>query len=72
VVDHADGDPLVAAAAQRGRRAGLVGDAAITAAKDQDLDELVEDDLVGDARTVAAQRVVDGSCLPCSTSPTDP
>jgi hypothetical protein len=55
----AQGDPLVAAAAQGGRRAGLVGDAAVAAAKDQDLDELVEDDPAGDALPVAAERVVD-------------
>jgi hypothetical protein len=53
------GDPLVAAAAQRGRRAGLVGDAAVATAKHQQLDELVEDDPVVDAPTVAAERVMD-------------
>jgi hypothetical protein len=53
------GDPLITAAAQCGRRAGLVRDAAVAAPEDQDLDELVEDDPVGDARAVAAQRVVD-------------
>jgi hypothetical protein len=58
-VGKAEGDPLVAAAAQRGRRAGLVGDAAVAAAEDQDLNELVEDDPVGDAAAVAAERVVD-------------
>jgi len=35
----------------------VVGDAAVAAAEDQDLDELVEDDPVGDASTVAAQRM---------------
>jgi hypothetical protein len=55
----AEGDPLVTAAAQGGRRAGLVGDAAVATAKDEDLDELVEDDPVGDALPVAAERVVD-------------
>jgi hypothetical protein len=34
------GDPFVAAAAQRGRRAAVVGDAAVAAAEHQDLDEL--------------------------------
>jgi hypothetical protein len=53
-----EGDPLVTAAAQGSRRAGLVGDAAVAAAEHQDLDELVEDDPVGDAGAVAAQRVV--------------
>jgi hypothetical protein len=51
------GDPFVAAAAQRGRRAAVVGDAAVAAAEHQDLNELVEDDPVRDARTVAAERV---------------
>jgi hypothetical protein len=58
-VGEAEGDPLVAAAAQRGRRAGVVGDAAVAAAEHQNLDELVEDDPVGDARAVAAEWVVD-------------
>jgi hypothetical protein len=53
------GDPLIPAAAQRGRRAGGVRDPAVAAAEHQDLDELVEDDPVGDAAAVAAQRVVD-------------
>jgi hypothetical protein len=44
---HAGADPLVPAAAKRGRRAGMVGDAAIPAAEDQDLDELVEHQPVG-------------------------
>jgi hypothetical protein len=43
------------ATTQGGRRAGLVGDPAITAAEHQHLDELVEDDAVGDVRTVAAE-----------------
>jgi hypothetical protein len=50
-------DPLIPAAPQGGGRAGSVLDAAVAAAKDQHLDELVEDDLVGDAPSVAAQRV---------------
>jgi len=37
----------------------VVGDAPVAAAEHQDLDELVEDDPVGDALAVAAQRVVD-------------
>jgi len=57
-VGKAKGDPLVAAA-QRGRGAGLIGDAAVAAAGHQDLNELVEDDPVGDAAAVAAERVVD-------------
>jgi hypothetical protein len=47
LLGQAEGDPLVAAAPQGGRRAGLVGDAAVAAAEDQDLDELVKDDPVG-------------------------
>jgi hypothetical protein len=35
----------------------MVGDAAVAAAEHQDLNEPVEDDPVGDARTVAAKRV---------------
>jgi hypothetical protein len=60
-VGQAKADPLVAAAAQGGRRAGGIGAAAVAAANDQDLDELVEDDPVWDARAVAAQRVADGA-----------
>jgi hypothetical protein len=51
------GDPFVAAAAQGGGRAALVGDAAVAAADHQDLDELVEHDPVGDAGAVAAERM---------------
>jgi hypothetical protein len=58
VFGHPGGDPLVAAAAKRGRRADGVGDAPVAAAEDQQLDELVEHDAVGDALAVAAQRVV--------------
>jgi hypothetical protein len=50
-----EGDPLVPPAAQRGRRAGVVGDAAVAAAEHQDLDQLVEHDPVSDAGPVAAQ-----------------
>jgi hypothetical protein len=57
-VDNADDDPLVTAAAQRGRRAGVIGDPAVVAAEHQDLDELVEDDPIGDAAAVAAERMV--------------
>jgi hypothetical protein len=53
------GDPFASAAAQGGRRAGVVGDAAVAAAEHQDLDELVEHDPVGDAGAVAAERMVD-------------
>jgi hypothetical protein len=56
-------DPLVAAVPDGGRRAGAVGDRLIRAAEPQDLDELFEDDPVGDPPPVAAQRMgrrVDG------------
>jgi hypothetical protein len=59
LLGQAQGDPLVTAAAQGGRRAGVVGDPAVAAPEHQDLDELVEDHAVGDSRAVAAQRVVD-------------
>jgi hypothetical protein len=36
----------------------VIGDAAVAAAEHQHLDELVEDDPVGDAPAVAAQRMV--------------
>jgi hypothetical protein len=42
VLGHAGADSLVAAAAQGGGRAGLVGDATVAAAEHQDLDELVK------------------------------
>ena len=56
--EDAQVDPLVAAVADGGRRAGLVGDLAVAAAEHQDLDELVEHDPVGHPPTVAAQGVV--------------
>jgi hypothetical protein len=56
---HPGADPLVASASQGGRRAGVVGDAAVAAAEHQHLDELVEHDPVSDAGPVAAQRVTD-------------
>jgi hypothetical protein len=59
LLGHAGADPLVPAAAQRDGRAGGIGDAAVAAAEHQQLDELVEDDPVGDAGAVAAQRMAD-------------
>jgi hypothetical protein len=50
-------DPFVAAVPDRGGTAGAVGDRRVRAAEPQDLDELFEDDPVGDPRLVAAQRV---------------
>ena len=57
LLGNTKGDPLVATATQGGRWTGVVGNAAVAGAEDQDLDELVEDDPVGDARAVAAQRM---------------
>jgi hypothetical protein len=57
LLGQAQGDPLVPAAAQRGRRAGGVGDPAIAAAEHQHLDELLEADPVSDAGPVAAQEM---------------
>jgi hypothetical protein len=54
-----EGDPLVAAAPQGGRRAGGIGAAALATAKHQDLDELVEQHPAGDAGAVAAKGMVD-------------
>jgi hypothetical protein len=42
-----------------GGGAGVISDAAVAAAEHQHLDELIEDDPVGDERAVAAQRVMD-------------
>jgi hypothetical protein len=59
LLGQAQGDPLVAAAAQGRGRAGLVGDPAVAAAEHQHLDELVEHQPVGNPGPVAAQRVMD-------------
>jgi hypothetical protein len=40
LVGHAQGDPRIPAAAQGGGRAAVVGDAAVAAANDQELEEL--------------------------------
>jgi hypothetical protein len=50
-------DPLIAAVPDRGGTAGAVGDRRIGATEPQHLDELFEDDPVGDPRLVAAQRM---------------
>ena len=50
-------DPLVAPAPQGARRAGGVGDAGGGAAEDQHLPQLVEDDAIGNARAMAAERM---------------
>src|SRR5215210_2343531 len=60
-VHHPRFYPLVAPPSQCGGRALLVGDPPVSAAEHQDLDELLEDDPVGDARAMTAQGVV---CLP--------
>jgi hypothetical protein len=57
--EDAQADPVVAAVADGGRRAGLVGDLAVAAAKRQDLHQLVEHDPVGDASPVAATKGMD-------------
>jgi hypothetical protein len=57
LLHHPKRSPLVAAAAQGPIRAGGVGDTLVAAAEDQDAQELVKDDPVGDAPTVAAKRV---------------
>lgn len=56
--EDAQADPVVAAVADGGSRAGLVGDLAVAAAKHQDLHQLVEHDPVGDASPVAAKGMV--------------
>jgi hypothetical protein len=50
--------PLIAAAADRGGRAGRVGDRLVGAAEAQQLQHLVEDDPVTDAPAVAAEWMV--------------
>jgi hypothetical protein len=57
LLGQAEGDPLVAAAAQGGGRADGVGDPAVATAEHRDLDELVEHDPVGNAGPVAAERM---------------
>src|SRR3954452_997430 len=56
-VEEPGGDPLIPPAAQRGGRARRVGEAFVAAAEDEGLDDLVEDDVVGDAPAVTAQRM---------------
>ena len=62
LVHHPENDPLVAAAAQGGGRTAGVRDAPVGAAEYGDLDELVEDEAVGDPGAVAAQRVAPRAC----------
>src|SRR5829696_7294251 len=50
--------PLIPPATQGALRAGLIGDPVVCAAKDQHLHQLLEDDPLWDARTVASERVV--------------
>jgi hypothetical protein len=50
-------DPLVAAIADGGRRAGAVGDALVGAAEPQHLQQLVEHDPIRDPAAVTAQRM---------------
>src|SRR5215212_7202407 len=58
---HPELDPLLASVPNRGGRTPFLGDPAISATEHQDLNELLEDHPVGDARLVAAQRVMDHS-----------
>ena len=51
-------DPLITPATQRALRARLVGDPFVSAAEHQDLDQLPEDHLLGDARAVTSERMV--------------
>jgi hypothetical protein len=51
-------DPLIAATSQRGCRASAVGMAPVPGAKDQDVDQQIEDHPVRDPRPVTAQRVL--------------
>jgi hypothetical protein len=55
--EDAEPDPLVAAVADRGRRAGRVGDRLVGAAEPQGLEQLVEHDPVADTAAVATRRV---------------
>ena len=58
-IPHAQPNPLIAAPAQRRRRAARLGDPLVAGAEDQRLHELVEDHRIIDARPVAAQRMND-------------
>src|SRR5829696_4637567 len=58
---HPKFDPLVASVPNRGGRTPFLGDPAISATEHQNLNELLQDHPVGDARLVAAQRVMDHS-----------
>jgi hypothetical protein len=51
-------DPFVAPAPERGRRYRRIGDAVVGAAKDEDLDEMVDDDPVGHPGPMAAKRMI--------------
>jgi hypothetical protein len=44
-------------AAQRGRRARLVGDAGVGAAEEEDLEQFIKNDAVGDATPVTSERM---------------
>jgi hypothetical protein len=57
LVHHPEADPLVATTAQGGGRTAGVSDAPVGAAEYGHLEELVEDEAVGDPEAVAAQRV---------------
>ncbi len=58
IVHHSCLYPLVASAPESGGRAQPIGDPPVGATEDQNLHQLLEDHPVGDARPVAAERVV--------------
>ena len=58
--EDASGDPLIAATAHGGGRAGGIGDLVVGGAQHEYLDELVEHEPVGDPGPVAAQGMVIG------------
>src|SRR5215204_1290196 len=60
-VHHASLDPLVAPPTQRSGRAPLVGDPPIGATEYENLDELLEDYVIGNAGTMTAERMIHSS-----------
>jgi hypothetical protein len=56
-LDHPARYPLLASIPKRGGRTRLIGDPAVGAAENQDLNQLIEDYLIGDSQAVTAQRV---------------
>jgi hypothetical protein len=56
-IHHADGNPRGPAPAQHGCGAGVVSDAVVGAPEHQDLHQFVEEELVGNAGTMTAERM---------------